>query len=551
MTIPDATLLQAAAIGPVVAGLVWLGLFRWPWIRRAAGGALWLGAHAAAWAVFWRLYGGETLVWRGLGPPLLQASIAPLAEIGILLALIRTESLQGRAAMAAVVGLTASASAVVVGAYSTSFAGLALFLPVPTLAAAAASLAGASDGRRLPGLGGLAAADLLAVLGFAVLLDRSGSSTVMPAAGIGLGNALLLAAAAAKVGAVPGVATWRLMETDGPGALVTAALRGQGVLLIGLAGPTLAGVDDSMLLAATAAAAALAAGLAGIAASGAGTSLASVCGAGAAMPFLALGAGGSVGLRAFLLLFPAFLLASGVAVLVGWRGPGEDVAGHRSRVRRWVGGAALGVSLASLVGLPPAAGFPGTWLTFDLAAARATIEPLYIVLAGAAALGLVAAAIGAIPLIRAVRPGWLPALVGAVGAALLLYIGSLPVRVGGGWWLRVEDGLNAPRLLSFVGAPSLPPVGGKVLLASAVAAAIPIALVILLGRGFRDAGGTYAGLVAPRTNPGRGWLIPFARKLRSRGERLYLGMAAASLVELAAVWSIVQLVIRAGRRGFL
>jgi len=28
-------------------------------------------------------------------------------------------------------------------------------------------------------------------------------------------------------------------------------------------------------------------------------------------------------------------------------------------------------------------------------------------------------------------------------------------------------------------------------------------------------------------------------------------MAAALLIELAAVWSIVQLVIRAGRRGFL
>jgi hypothetical protein len=551
MTIPDATLLQVAAVGPAVAGVVWLGLLRWPWIRRLAGGAVWLAAHAAAWAVFWRLYGGETVVWRGLEPGLLQASVVPLAEIGVLLALIRADALRGRAAVGAVVGLTVSMSAVVVGAYSTSLVGQALFLPVPTLAAAAASLTG-SRWRRMPGLGGLAAADLVAVLGFAVLFDRSGSSTVTSAGGLGLGSALLLLSAAAKVGAVPGVATWRLTASEDPGALVTAALRGQGVVLCALAGPIVAGVDDSVPLAAVAVAAALIAGATGLLTGRARTSLAALCGAAGAVPFLAIGLGGPVGLRAFLLLFPAFLLASGVALLVGWPGEGEELAGRRSRIRRWVGGAALGVSAASLAGLPPAGGFPGTWLTFDLATARGTIEPLYVILAGAAALGLVAAVVGAIPLLRAVRPGWIPALVGAAGAGMLLYVGSLPVRVGGGWWLRVEDGLNAPRLLSFVGAPSLPPVAGKVLLAAAVASAIPVGLVILLGRGFRDAGGTFAGPIR-RRNPGAsgGGVRHLARKLRALSERLYVGMAAALLIELAAVWSIVQLVIRAGRRGFL
>jgi hypothetical protein len=552
MRVSDATLVQVAAVGPAIAGLMWLALIRWPWVRRAIGGALWLGAHAAAWAVFWRLYSGEAVGWRGLEPELLRATIVPIAEIGILLALIRAEALQGRAAIAAVVGLMVSTSAVVVGGYSTSLAGLALLVPIPTLAAAAASLAGSTNRRRVAGLGGLAGADLLAVVGFAVLLDRSGSSTVTPLGGIGLGSALLLLAGAAKTGAVPGVGTWRLTASADPVALVTPALRGQGVVLIALAGPLVAGMDDSLGVASAAAVAALGAGIVGIARSRARTSLAAVCGAAAALPFLAVGLGGSIGLRAFLLLFPAFLLGSGIAMLLGWAGPEEHVAGRRSRLRRWVGGAALGVSLASLVGLPPAGGFPGVWLTLGLATARGTIEPLSIGLAGAAALGLVAAAVAAIPLVRAVRPAWIPVIVGAAGAALLLYMGSLPVRVGAGWWLRVEEGLDSPRLLSFVGAPGLPPVTGTTLLAAGIAAAIPVLLVIVLGRGFRDAGGTFDGVPAPEDRRRQeGALMPLARKLQLGTERLYLGMAAASLVEVAAVWSIIRLVTRAGRQGFL
>jgi hypothetical protein len=209
-------------------------------------------------------------------------------------------------------------------------------------------------------------------------------------------------------------------------------------------------------------------------------------------------------------------------------------------------------SVASLAGLPPAGGFPGTWVTLDLATSRGSIEPPYVVLAGAAVLGLVAATVGAVPLMRTARPRWIPAVLGALGAGLLLYLGSLPVRVGGGWWVRVEDGLNAPRLLSFSGAPSLPPVAGDVLLAAAAAAAIPIVLIVLLGKGFRDAAGRFAGVV-PRRDPGsrRDGLVTLARKLRARGERLRIGTAAALLIEVAAVWSIVQLVIRAGQRGFL
>lgn len=550
MTIPDHTLLQAAAVGPAVAGLAWLTLFRWPWVRRAAGGALWLAAHAASWAVLWRLYRGEAVGWRGLEPGLLQASIVSLAEIGVLMALIRAEFLSNRAGIGAVVALTVATSAVVFGAYSMSLIAQALLLPVPTLAAVAAALGG-SGPRRFAGFGGLAVADLVGVLGLMVLFDRSGSSIVTPTDGWGLGSALILLSAAAKAGALPGVATWRLTASDGPGALVTAALRGQGVALAALGGPVIAGLGESIPLAAAAAGATLLAGAAALVAARAHSVLAAICGAAAAIPFLALGLGGSVGLRAFLTLFPAFLLASGVAFLVGWPGREEEVAGRSSRVRRWIGGAALAVSAASLAGLPPSAGFPGTWLTLDLATARAAIDPAYAVLGSAAVLGLIAAAAAAVPLLRAVRPRLIPALVGAVAAGLLLYVGSLPVRVGAGWWVRVERGLDAPRVLSFIGAPDLPPVDGGTLLAAAVSVAVPIALLILLGRGVRDAAGDFAPLVR--------WGIPgraapataLRRELRERVERLHIGMAAAVLIEAVAAWSIVRLLIQAGRRGFL
>lgn len=550
MTIPDHMLLQAAAMGPAVAGLAWLTLFRWPWVRRAGGGALWLAAHAASWAVLWRLYRGEAVGWRGLEPGLLQASIVSLAEIGVLMALIRAEFLSNRAGIGAVVALTVATSAVVFGAYSMSLIAQALLLPVPTLAAVAAALGG-SGPRRFAGFGGLAVADLVGVLGLMVLFDRSGSSIVTPTDGWGLGSALILLSAAAKTGALPGVATWRLTASDGPGALVTAALRGQGVALAALAGPVIAGLGESIPLAAAAAGATLLAGAAALVAARADSVLAAICGAAAAIPFLALGLGGSVGLRAFLTLFPAFLLASGVALLVGWSGREEEVAGRSSRVRRWIGGAVLGVSAASLAGLPPSAGFPGTWLTLDLATARAAIDPAYAVLGAAAALGLIAAAVAAVPLLRAVRPRLIPALVGAVAAGLLLYLGSLPVRVGAGWWVRVERGLDAPRVLSFIGAPDLPPVDGGILLAAAVSVAVPIALLILLGRGVRDAAGDFAPLVRWGI-PGRAApAVALGRELRGRVERLHIGMAAAFLIEAVAAWSIVRLLIQAGRRGFL
>jgi hypothetical protein len=130
-------------------------------------------------------------------------------------------------------------------------------------------------------------------------------------------------------------------------------------------------------------------------------------------------------------------------------------------------------------------------------------------------------------------------------------MGSLPVRVGAGWWVRVERGLDAPRVLSFIGAPDLPPVESGILLAAGISVAVPIALVILLGRGVRDAAGDFAPLVPWRVPVRVASPISLGRELRLRVERLHIGMAAAFLIEAVAVWSIVRLLIQAGRQGFL
>ena len=132
------TLVQAAALGPAAAGLVWLLLSPWPVARRIGGGLLALAAHVAAWAVLWRLYSGEAVSWRGLEPDLLRASIVAFAQIGILLAAIRAERLPSAGAAGAMIALGVATSAMTYGAYATGLVTLALLVPVTTLAAAAA-----------------------------------------------------------------------------------------------------------------------------------------------------------------------------------------------------------------------------------------------------------------------------------------------------------------------------------------------------------------------------------------------------------------------------
>jgi hypothetical protein len=201
--------LGVAAIGPAAAGLIWLVLARWPRVARVAMWAGILVAHVAAWAVFWFAYRGDEVIWRGLRPSLLSATLVAAAEVGILAALLRGLALAPRRLPTVVLGLTVGASALAYGAYADSLLVIALFLPVTTLAAAMVSLADRerSDVR---GLLSLAAADALIVVGLSVLEARLGTTMVEGDPGGVVPFGLLLGGAALKAGAIPGLGTWRL-----------------------------------------------------------------------------------------------------------------------------------------------------------------------------------------------------------------------------------------------------------------------------------------------------------------------------------------------------
>lgn len=543
------TLVQAAALGPAAAGVVWLLLSPWPVARRIGGGLLALAAHVAAWAVLWRLYSGEAVSWRGLEPDLLRASIVAFAQIGILLAATRAERLPSAGAAGAMIALGVATSAMTYGAYATGLVTLALLVPVTTLAAAAAGLTG-SGRRDLGGIAGLAAADVLVVAGLSMVLARTGSTVLGPAGGHDLGTWVLLLGAAAKAGAIPGIGTWRLAATGGPGAPVAAVIRGQGIALLVVAGPGIAGVEGSVPVAAGAALLAFACGAAGLRAARASGALSAVTGVGACIPFLALGLGGAVGFRAFLTAAPAFLLAAGAAFAVAWaQDPPLAEPSRPPRGGRWLGAATLAVAGASLVGLPPGGGFPGTWLALDLAAVRAEVDPWTLALAGLTVLGLLAAALAAVPLLRAVRPKRLPAALAALVAGALLYMGAAPVRLGIGWFIRIERAGAVPELLPASGAPGLPGVPGGQLLTALVPAAAIVLLVVLLGRGLRGSGTDgFAPLIVRREPRG---LLRRAAELRAEAERLFLGVGLAMLLEIGVIFGLVRLVLLGAHQGFL
>jgi hypothetical protein len=543
-------LIQAAVLGPALGAVVWLALVRLPRTRRVAAGAVALAAHAAAWAVFWTAFRGEPAAWRGLEPDLLGASVVVAAELGILVALVRADPLHGGGAPAAVLGLAASASAIAVAAYATSVTLVALFVPIPTLAAGVASLAG--PGRAdLRGLAGLAGADVVALVGLSVLLDRAGTTILGPSTGLAPG--LLLAAAAIKVGAVPWVGTARLATSGGPGSILASGLRGQGIALAALAGLELARGQEMAPLAVAAAAAAALGGVAAALARGRPSAVAAAAGAGASVPFLALGLGGAVGARAFLVLFPPLLLAAAAAdVSLGERGPARP--SPPGRARRVAGAAALGVAVGSLAGLPPGGGFPGTWLTLSLGAIRGEADVAFLAVIGATALGLAMAAVAAAPVVRAARPRTGGVVVAVVAAIGLLYAGIQPVRLGVGWWLRIEAELNLPQALAASGAPDLPAIGGLNLLLASAPALLLTGLVILLGGGLRTAGGPFVSIPVGRRRlrgPGRRWVpAPVASAARA-WRRRRLGFAVALLLEAGAVAMVLRVVILAARAGFL
>jgi len=507
-------LLPAAALGPAAAGLVWAAASPWRWPRRVAGAVVGLGAHAAAWGVFWLAYRGEPLAWRSLEGTLLGASVLVASELAIALVALRAEGLGRRAALGAVPALGVSTAAVAFASFSTSLVVQAIFLPAVTLAATLAGLSGA--GRRdVGGVLGLAAADLACLAGFSVWAVRAGSVVVAPVGSVDLGVVLVLAGAAIKAGAVPGVGAWRLAATPGPGAPVATALRGQGIALAVLAGVVVSGSEGSVLLAAMAAAAALAGGIVAAASARVGGVLAGLAGAAACVPFLALGLGGALGVRAFLLSFPPFLLASGAAFAVGWPGAnpsltpagddrmarrerGDHDEGRSRRLGAWIGVPAAIAAAMSLAALPGGGGHPGTALAIDLAGIRAQPDVVYLGMAGAVLLGLGLSAIAAVPIVAGARPSLSVGVPALLTGAALLYMGSQPVRLGIGWWLRIERALEVPGLLPSAGAPTVPAARGIDLALALAPAAGAALLLALLGRGVRGAPKEVAPLRVPR-----------------------------------------------------
>ncbi len=537
-------LLQAALAGPALAGAAWLGLslLRSPWPRRLAGAVLALGAHASAWGVFWLAYRGHAPAWRGFAPDLLGATVAAAGEVAIVLVALRLDGLERGAVRAAGAALGVATSAVVATAYEGSLPVQAMLVALPTLAVAAAIL-GRPGRPDLRGLASLAAADVVAVAGLLVAHVRGES--VVVGASPGAAALLLLAAAAIKVGAVPGLGTWRLGGSHGPGGLVSTALRAQGIALAALGGLVLGEGEGS----------------AAVALRDPAASLAAVVGAGATVPFLALGLGGAVGTRAFLVLFPAFLVAAGAVALVGWPGgapPRPARAGWR-----WLGAAGLAAGALSIVGLPPGGGFPGTWLTLSLAGVRAEGSVLWVAALGGAALGLTVAGLAAVPAIRSARPGPLRAIPAALAGLALLYAGLQPVRLAVGWWVRIETDLGTPFVLAASGAPRLPVMGSRNLAVVIGEAMLLVGAVIALGRGLRDDSAPYVPATSARLGESiraavrgvaaRVPLGPLARPVaglaRAWGTGLDLGVVVA--LELAAAVLAAVIVAEAAASGFL
>lgn len=532
---------QVAVLAPAAAGVAWLATWPWVWPRRILGGLLAAAGVVAAWGVVWLTYSGRAPSWRGLAPDLLGATLAAIVGVTILVALL------GRARRAPAdlpllaAGVAASGSAVVIAAYTDSLVLLAVTSAVPTLAVAALGLRAGGD---LRGVVGLTMSDLLVVAGLTVAFDRT--ETISLAASPGLGAGLVLAGAVLKAGAIPGLATARLV--GGSAAPLATAIRGQATVVAAVAGLAMAGAEEMLPLAVAAVAAAILAGAVALAARAPASILAAVLAVAAGVSFVALGLGGGVGARAFLILAPPFLLAAAAAEAL-WGvadGPGEAVP--RVRSRRAMGAVAVlagGVLLGSLAGLPPGGGFPGTWLTAALAGERGVGAPGYLLLGGGLLLGLALAVAGSVPLLRAVRTHLAPAIAAAGAALLLLYVGTQPVRLGVGWWLRVEEELGLPTVIPAAGGPELAPIGGSDLILALAPAALVVLVVFAVARGMRPA--RFAPIhAAARTDP--------ASRLRSLSVPLAsrpVVLAAAGLMVTAAVALAIRLLVLGIRSGFL
>jgi hypothetical protein len=539
--IGDPLLVGAAVLGPAVAALGWLVLSRWPVARRVAGGVGAAAAHAAAWGVAARLYRGQAPEWRGLAPGLAEATLLVLVEAGIILVLLRAERLRPGQASAAIVAIGVAATAVAYGSYSTSLAVQALALPLPTLAVVAVGLT--VEKRGLAGGVGLALADVIGLIGLSAVFDRTGSSLVGQAAG--LGPALLVLAGAMKAGVIPGMATWSLTSAGLPGAALGTVLRGQGIALALLAAVRVAGAPEHLTVAALGAAAALVGGLALLGAARSWGAVAALCAAGGGVPLLALGLGGAVGARAFLLAFPAFLLGSSLVVALA----PADAPATGSRVGTWAGGLSMAAAAGTLAAIPPLAGFPGSWLALQLATVRAEAAGWWLLLVAPAAIGLGLAAVAAPPLVRASRPRTLVTAAGLAAGGFLVYMGVAPVRLALGWLVRAEGALGLPEILPTAGAPTLPALSGRAFLGGAAVAAVLVLGLAIVGRGLRPAESSFAPTLS--LEPWRGRFRAVLEAGRRRAEARFVAPVALSVLEAGALFLLVRLVMLSAQHGFL
>jgi hypothetical protein len=138
-------------------------------------------------------------------------------------------------------------------------------------------------------------------------------------------------------------------------------------------------------------------------------------------------------------------------------------------------------------------------------------------------------------------------------------VGLQPVRLAVGWWLRIEADLGTPLVLASTGAPELPPMGGRNLVLVLGETAALVLLVVLLGRGFRDAAPppvpAASGRIARALWRAGGPLRrgPLARPAAaiSGARRRGLDLGAVLVLEVAAGVLAARIVTVAASSGFL
>jgi hypothetical protein len=199
----------------------------------------------------------------------------------------------------------------------------------------------------------------------------------------------------------------------------------------------------------------------------------------------------------------------------------------------------------------------------SLAATRAEVTLGWLLAAGATGVGLALAMKASVGLIRSARGTPALAGIGAIVALVLLYLGTQPIRVGLGWWIRVETALGLPEVLPTAGAPGFPVIGGVRLALAFAPAFVLVAIVAALGRGVRSPDVPIEPATADRGSGShvtarlRAILAPVLSAAKpltdlvERGRVAGVGFGIAAVLELAALLLAGRMVVLAARAGYL